>query len=224
MNLKTKPPHLIEKVRGLIFDLDGTLYDSKNIALRLVFSSLPDIGLIRAERVVRKKFKGCDYGSAEVYYREFFAAIANISGRSPDFLRAWYFEKYMPLMRRTLKIFYTARPGAAELFETLGNVNTGQGRPFAVYSDYPLVRERLEAIGLAGTAAKLYSPEDFGAQKPAARPFLAIAEEMGCTPGEVLVVGDREDTDGEGAAAAGMGFIKITDGLLRRLIQSGEPQ
>jgi FMN phosphatase YigB (HAD superfamily) len=52
-------------------------------------------------------------------------------------------------------------------------------------------------------------PENFGAQKPAPRPFLKIAEALRRKPAETLVIGDKDNTDGEGAAAAGMMYIKI---------------
>ncbi|AEF83819.1 hydrolase [Treponema primitia ZAS-2] len=116
-----------------------------------------------------------------------------------------------------LKKYYCPRPGLSELFEKL----TRKSRKFAVYSDYPLVAERLRALGLnTEDCGLLYGPENFGAQKPAARPFLSIAEAMGISPGEILVVGDREDTDGAGAAAAGMGFIRIKTDKDWELFQS----
>ena len=81
----------------------------------------------------------------------------------------------------------------------------------AIYSDYPFLKERLEALGLfPGSAVLLYGPESFGAQKPAPRPFLRIAGDLGAAPEEILVIGDREDTDGLGAFKAGMRFFCIT--------------
>jgi FMN phosphatase YigB (HAD superfamily) len=200
---------LVEKAKAIIFDLDGTLYDSKHIALRVVLARPFDVVLLRSERLVRKVFEGRDYAGTEEYYREFFAAMGKHTGRSPEQLRSWYFEKYMPRIIGVLKKFYGPRPKTAELFGAFKKARF----PFAVYSDYPLVRERLTALGLAdafaGSFETCYSLEDFGAQKPAARPFFVIAKELGCDPADVLVLGDREDTDGQGAAAAGMGYIKI---------------
>jgi HAD superfamily hydrolase (TIGR01549 family) len=109
-------------------------------------------------------------------------------------------------MSALLKTFYPARPGVQDLFKTIDRM----GLPRAVYSDYPLVGQRLEAIGLdPDSCGMLYSPENFGAQKPAPRPFLEIAEALRCKPGDILVVGDKDKTDGAGAAAAGMLYIRI---------------
>ncbi|MDR3337407.1 MAG: HAD family hydrolase [Treponema sp.] len=199
----------IQKAEAFIFDFDGTLYDGRRFARRLLFSrspnrlSLGDIPLIGAERAVRKSLAGFDYGNAEAYYREFFALLERRTSRPASFLRQWYFRRYMPRMKRVLQQFYPARRGASELFKNLAC-------PRAVYSDYPEVRERLEAIGLdPGLCGMLCGPDTFGAQKPAPRPFLAIAAALRSDPSRVLVVGDRDDTDGEGASSSGMMFLRI---------------
>jgi FMN phosphatase YigB (HAD superfamily) len=128
------------------------------------------------------------------------------TGGPEEDLRRWYFDRYMPRMCGILKGHYRPRPGAAELLAGL----TRRGFPWAVYSDYPLTAERLAALGLEPPPeGRLYGPERFGAQKPAARPFLSIAADLGHPPERILVVGDSPDTDGAGAAAAGMAYIGI---------------
>jgi FMN phosphatase YigB (HAD superfamily) len=195
----------IEQAKALIFDLDGTLYDAKHIGLRFIAACPLDIRLIGAERQVRRDFAGSDFASAKTYYAAFFDGLSRQTGRHPAFLRQWYFDRYMAAMIRVLKRFYHARTGTTALFEALHSAI-----PFAVYSDYPLVDERLQALGIDPLLVdKRYGPEDFGAQKPAARPFRRIAEDLGCEPAAVLVVGDRDDTDGAGAGAAGMRFVLI---------------
>ncbi|MDR1443696.1 MAG: HAD family hydrolase [Treponema sp.] len=207
------PPDAIDgEPQALIFDLDGTLYDSKNIALRLILGRPFDAPLMRAERHVRRLFAGRVYDSAESYYRAFFGELSKQTRRSAFSARRWYFEAYMPLMIRTLKKHYRPRPGAAELLAALtsGRNRRGGKIPFAVYSDYPMTAERFTALGLEpGPLGRLYGPEDFGAQKPAAAPFLHIARDLGCPPQRILVAGDRDDTDGAGAGAAGMDYFKI---------------
>ncbi|MDR1024674.1 MAG: HAD hydrolase-like protein [Treponema sp.] len=198
--------------QGLIFDLDGTLFNTKNIALHLILSRPLDAFLVRAERSIRKLFAGRVYDSAESYYRAFFGELSKQTRCSASSARQWYFETYIPLMVHILNRHYHPRPGTAELLAALNSGHNRQGKkiPFAVYSDYPMTAERFRALGLeAGPLGKLYGPEDFGAQKPAAAPFLRIARELGCAPQNILVAGDRDDTDGAGAAAAGMNYFKI---------------
>jgi beta-phosphoglucomutase-like phosphatase (HAD superfamily) len=124
-----------EGLGAVIFDFDGTLYDAKHLSLRLIVACPSDIFRIRAERQTRKSFVGCDYRSSDAYYREFFAALESAAlcraaRRSPDAMRAWYFDHYMPRMIRILSRYYHSRPFAAGLF-------AGAKIPIAVYSDYP---------------------------------------------------------------------------------------
>jgi FMN phosphatase YigB (HAD superfamily) len=199
------PEGLIKKAGALILDLDGTLYDTRGLAWHLTLARLRDAPLLWAERKTRKALAGRDFGSPAAYAGEFFSRMSQIAKSPPDTLRAWYVERYMPRICGVLKRHYRPRPGTVEFFADLART----AFPLAVYSDYPHVAERLSALGLDPGGAKLYGPEHFGAQKPAARPFLTIAKDLGLPPERTLVAGDRADTDGAGAAAAGMAFIGI---------------
>ena len=179
-------------VRAFIFDFDGTLYDSSGFALRLIARRPLEAFILLAERKTRASLAGCDYGEADAYYGEFFSLLARRLHKPASVLRSWYFDAYMPRMRRVLKKHFRPRPGCPELFEELARSK----RTFAVYSDYPQPAGRLQALGLNVDTNLLFGPENFGAQKPAARPFLAIAEALGVLPEEILVIGDREDADG----------------------------
>jgi FMN phosphatase YigB (HAD superfamily) len=194
-------------MQGYIFDLDGTLYNKKGLELRIVLSDMKHAPLAGCERRVRREFAGCDFGNAEAYYEAFFGRMAEIiksPAKPAEKLRGWYFESYIPNMIALLKRHYRAEPWVEPCFEKLKT----EGVPFAVYSDYPRVDDRLEAIGLDSEKCGLrFGPDDFGAQKPAERPFREIAAALGCEPSAVTVVGDRKSTDGEGARAAGMSFM-----------------
>jgi FMN phosphatase YigB (HAD superfamily) len=252
-------PECVKSAGAFIFDFDGTLYDPKHFARRLLFGGFPgsgksgpgqnrldqnrpgplslqEIRRIGAERKTRKAFSGCAYPSAETYYEHFFAALER---RAPGFFappalcdgavggsgagdgaRQWYFGRYIPRMIAVLRHFYSPRPGAAEFFQILERRNI----PRAVYSDYPRVRERLEAIGLdPGASGLLFGPENFGAQKPAPGPFLAIAAALGCEPGRILVIGDKDGADGAGARAAGMMYLRVQDRTFAELADTVKP-
>jgi HAD superfamily hydrolase (TIGR01549 family) len=215
-------PELVKSAGAFIFDFDGTLNNPNHFTRRLLFGSGPverlslqEIRLVGAERKTRKEFAGCDYGNAEAYYGQFFAALERrarffVPGAAANAaaLRQWYFVRYMPRLIRVLRQFYSPRSGAAEFFQTLEHGKI----PHAVYSDYPRARERLEAIGLdPGVCGLIFGPENFGARKPAAAPFLAIAAALGCEPGKTLVIGDKDNADGVGAKAAGMMYLRVRD-------------
>jgi HAD superfamily hydrolase (TIGR01549 family) len=216
----------VKNAGAFIFDFDGTLYNPKHFTRRLLFGSGPverlslqEIRLAGAERKTRKEFAGCDYGNAEAYYGQFFAALERrarffvvprnaVPGAPANaaVLRQWYFGRYLPRMIRILRQFYSPRPGAVEFLQALERGNI----PHAVYSDYPCARERLEAIGLdPGVCGPIFGPENFGTQKPAAAPLLAIAAALGCEPNKTMVIGDKDSADGAGAKAAGMMYLRI---------------
>jgi FMN phosphatase YigB (HAD superfamily) len=213
----------MRNIRALVFDFDGTLYDYALLPLRLIRARPGELPRIWAERKTRRAFAGADYGSAEAYYGAFFARLAALCRCPADSARDWFFSRYMPLMIRVLKRYYTLRPGVRELFRSLAGGEdlpgeAGRRAPtgIAIYSDYPCLRERLEALDFSpGGRVRLYGPESFGAQKPAPGPFRTIAGELGVSPGETLVIGDREDTDGAGALGAGMSFFRLDDGRRR---------
>jgi FMN phosphatase YigB (HAD superfamily) len=198
---------LFKGVKAVVFDLDGTLYDNRRLPIRLILAWPFDIYRIFFERVTRKRLRGCDYGSADAYYRVFFSLLAKKCHTSEAAMRDWYFNRYMPRMCRVFQKHYRAYPGVQDLFDALEQSPVR----FAVYSDYPKIEKRLKSIGLIPErCGNLYCPEYFGAQKPAARPFQTIIRELDSTWGETIMVGDRDDTDGAGARASGMRFIRIS--------------
>ncbi|MCL2127170.1 MAG: HAD family hydrolase [Treponema sp.] len=217
---------LLHNIKGFIFDFDGTLFDHALLPFRLISAYPPDLFRLRRERIARRQFAGCDYYTPEEYFRSFFTMHGKAGFRSPQQARDWYFGRYMPRMIRVLKKHYKLRPGVTELFRQFsaysnskapapGSAPKAQPR-VAIYSDYPFLKERLEALGLyPGSSVLLFGPDFFGAQKPAARPFLCIAKDFGVEPEEVLVIGDREETDGLGAFKAGMKFFCLETGRKR---------
>ncbi|MCL2244581.1 MAG: HAD family hydrolase [Treponema sp.] len=205
---------MLRKIKGIIFDFDGTLFDNKLFGFRLVAANPLDAIRIRNERIVRNYFSGRDFLTAENYYRAFFVGLGKICLQTPEKMKSWYFNKYMPRMVRVIKKYYRARPGLDLLLQRMDSPESPIKA--AIYSDYPFLKERMEAVNLPYTEKiRLYSPESYGAQKPAVRPFLQIARDMFLSPEEVLVIGDREDTDGLGAFHAGMRFFCLETGNKR---------
>jgi FMN phosphatase YigB (HAD superfamily) len=194
----------------VIFDFDGTLYDKKGFAFRLVIRNLSMAFVVLAERMVRKKLKGKDFGSAEDYYDYFFTEMTRKNKIfSAKYYRKWYFERYLPSFCEILTKHYNADKRVVNVFDYLRKNNI----EIAINSDYPFIGERMQAIGLDDkqtSGLHYFSSEDYGALKPATRPFLEILNEFNCAPSNCLVIGDRADTEGECAKKTGMNFIQIS--------------
>ena len=194
-------------IKGLIFDFDGTLFNKAFFGFFLIAAYPPDFFKILKERLVRKRLAGCDFETPEKYYNEFFSSLGKSCSLSSLQMQNWYTGVYMPRMVSILKKHFKPREGVKRLFaflEASCNFKT------AVYSDYPFLRERMEALGLkTGKNILLFSPDSFGAQKPAAGPFISIAKDFSIPPQEALVAGDRYKTDGLGALNAKMHFYHV---------------
>lgn len=186
--------------KAVIFDLDGTLYDKSKLARRLIWSQLlrGKLLLLKREREVRRMLRGRHFDSETDFYDTFFLSFLN-----PDNARKWYMEEYMPDMVRILRQHYHVADWVGPTFRKLRQEQVMT----VVFSDYGCVREKLEAIGFnLSWADYLFDAPSLGGLKPCVESFERIAHILQLQPEECLMVGDREDTDYEGARSVGMDF------------------
>jgi len=197
---------MIENFDAVIFDFDGTLYDYRRLPFNVVLNSPSNIFRIKAERDTRKKLRGIDFVDAERFRKAYAAEFSRRTGMSVEKSFEWCFSACLSNMTDVLRKKYRCRESAAAVFTKLEE----SGVKTAVFSDYSFLKERMEAVGFGdGICRNLFSAEELGALKPCPRPFLEIAATLGAKPERCLVVGDRNETDGEGARAAGMKFVQI---------------
>ena len=193
-------------IKAVIFDFDGTLYNPNGFKKRLVLSTLWSMPLVLADRKFRRLNKGRDFGSEEKFHNEYYSFIASHSFVAKKTAALWKSRVYMAAMSKILRKKYSAQKDVQKLFDYLRDKRI----PVAVFSDYNCVRERMKDIGLENlSGVSIYDSETFGALKPCSRGFLKISMDMGVEPSSILVVGDRNDTDGEGARKTGMKFVQV---------------
>ena len=198
-------------IKAVIFDLDGTLYDKSGIAFKLFLSSPLDIFKLLAEQKTRKQLSGQDFADAESLNAEFYTRLSKKTGISESKIISWYSESYMEKLVQVLKKNYKIKDG----FDLVVKRLFSKKIKTAIYSDYPLIQRRLEAIGMSWNTISmfngLYSSHELGAFKPAPRVFLDIASKLGVLPMECLVIADSDSTDGEAARQAGMEFFLFSE-------------
>lgn len=192
-------------VRGVVFDLDGTLYDKRPLEWFMVRHLLLDLPRLLRYTGVRSGLAGADHGSGEAIARVTLERLAD----SPDAQRRWQRwirERYEPTLIRGLREASRLHAGAAELLAEL----RAAGLRLGLVSDYRGVPERLAALGLGGGCFDfVLVTEEVGAMKPARRMVEATLAGMQLSGEELVMVGDRDFTDQRFADAAGMRFLGV---------------
>lgn len=195
---ETKP------IKAVIFDLDGTLYDNTKLPRYVVLNSLFRLRLLYAERVSRLHMSGRFFGRKGATYDMLFKRISQMAGVSEKAAARWYWEDYMPLQVKMLKRHFHAKPWVKPLLAELRS----KGIKTACFSEYSFIKEKLKALDIdPGSFDLLIDAPTAGGCKPCRKAFMYLAAKLDVYPSEILVVGDREDTDGAGADSANMQFF-----------------
>lgn len=192
-----------------LVDLDGTLYSPRPLklamAVELLLTGLPQLGAIRAFRREHETIREQGLDCAGDPFGLQLERAARATGREATELervvRAWMVERpcrWLPRLRNRALL------AEIEAFRRAG------GRT-ALVSDYP-ARAKLRALGAAELFEVVVASGEPGGPaqlKPSPAGYLAAAEALGIEPAACLVIGDRQDADGEAARRAGMHFRKV---------------
>ena len=190
----------------VIFDLDGTLYDKRGLSLRMVLHAPFDIRKMQAERKTRANMKGVWLGDDSSFYYVYFQRIAERLHGSAEQVKHWYENRYMPLMVRMIGQHQPLGRWVIPFIEECQQ----KGIKMVVLSDYGFAKEKLQALGLTPSLFDwVVSAPELGGLKPAVELMKRVAEQMGMAVEDCLVIGDRDDTDGEMAQRSGAQFRKV---------------
>ena len=208
---------LDKNLKAIIFDLDGTLYESRHFPLRLILSDPLHICMLAAERRCRKQLCDRHFDKASDYYDALFSLMGKGSAERAERCRRWFYGTYMPLQVRIIRDKFGPRPQLREFISDL----RARGLKIAVLSDYCFTAEKLAAIGLseADFDAVWESPA-LGGLKPREEVFLNACKALGAAPSETLMIGDKTTKDG-GALRAGLRFIHLVNSGTRRAASRG---
>jgi phosphoglycolate phosphatase len=176
--------------KALVFDLDGTLIDSKQDLVLSVNATLSAMGRAELPAELVASYVG---SGAPVL-------ITRALGGSPDSEELQRALKFFLGHYEENKLNYTrAYPGVKEALERL------RGVPMAVLTNKPVnISVRiLEGLGLAEFFRVVYGGNSFATKKPDPLGAKTILGEFGVAPNEAAMVGDSE-VDVQTARNAGM--------------------
>ena len=189
----------LSSVRALIFDLDGTLIDSKQDLIRSVNAMLVETGREPLHEDTVSSYIG--HGAPRLVARALGnGATEQECERALRFFLAHYDAHKLDSTR--------AYPGVTEALLELRDF------PMAVLTNKPVRASRkiLEGLGLASFFRAAYGGNSFETKKPDPLGAKKILEELGVAPAQALMVGDS-DVDvqtarntGTLAAAVNYGF------------------
>jgi phosphoglycolate phosphatase/putative hydrolase of the HAD superfamily len=204
----------MRKVRAVLFDLDGTLYDAGRLRrimaarmlaalLRSPADGIAAIRAIAGYRRAHERLRGATTPSDDLAAAQL-ALAADLAGMPARAIQAhldrWFEREALAILPEL---------GSAETRPMLQRLRD-RGLQLAVVSDYPAV-EKLHALGLEDCFDTVVSAQDAGIQrlKPDPTGLRAALARFELAPGEAIYVGDRLDVDGACARAAGVEFVLL---------------
>lgn len=166
-------------VRALIFDLDGTLIDSKQDLIRSVNAMLEEMGREKLHEDTISGYIG--HGAPKLVAR----ALGNGAAEKEREQALRFFLAHYEAHKLDSTRPY---PGVAEALEELREF------PMAVLTNKPVrvSRRIVEGLGLEKYFRAVYGGNSFDTKKPDPLGTRKILEELGAAAGETMLVGDSE--------------------------------
>ena len=196
------------KISVVIFDIDGTLYDQRRLRLAMMGQLIQhylfkphawkDLLILATFRKVREEI--ADSGLARDIDNIQYAITANRLKIKEKSVRSCT-EKW--ILNYPLSIIEKFRfPYIAEFCNILEN----RAIHLAAFSDYP-VEEKLKALKLPQMYPVCSSASDIDAMKPDPKGLYKIINHFCVRKESCLLIGDRDDRDGECARRAGVKYL-----------------
>ena len=207
-----------KRIQAVVFDMDGTLYHSLPInvltALDMAMTCLRQPHRLRNIRVVRafrraaerlaSSQAGADLDSERIRRCALDSGVSD--AEASTIITYWMMERPLRHLARW------RRDGVVECFNALATA----GVPIGVLSEYP-AKAKLRALGLSSDSCIHTGHLSIERAKPDPAGLQWIAGDLGVPVEACLMVGDRQDRDGEMARKAGAPFILVGKGGLGSL-------
>ncbi len=220
--LRRFDPH---KIRFLVFDLDGTLIDSRLDLIHSVNAMLRHFGRPELDGEVIASYVGD--GAPALARRALEGRSAdtdpNAKERDDAFFRSAleYFLGYYRLHKLDHTTVYE---GVPEALASLAQSPDGTRRLMAVLSNKPVnpSRDIVAAMGLGEYFVRIYGGNSFATKKPDPLGVRTLLEETGIAPGDALMIGDSS-IDVQTGRNAGLWTCGVTYGFAPHSLEADAP-
>lgn len=199
---------MMPPIRALSFDVDGTLFDLRQMKLVFALPAIRNARLLRAYLSAREAVRamGAIPDVRGEQARRVAEALAITPADAQARIASLIDGEWMNAFKR-VKPFRGAREALSAF--------AAAGLPMVTLSDYPAAQKlagmKLDHVPWAADICA----EDLGALKPHRVSFDEAVKRLGVPAGEILHIGDRLDADIAGAHAVGMRAALFTAGNSR---------
>jgi putative hydrolase of the HAD superfamily len=182
-------------IRGVAFDIDGTLYPNRRMYRASLWIVLRNLKLFRAFGAARKDVRtrhpiaDLRHETAELTAERLGISVDDATRRIDEVI----YGQWEQVLRKV-----PLYDGVTALLTELRR----RGIPLAAMSDFPVV-SKLQLLGIEDCWDVAFSAEEVGYLKPNVEPFEELERRMGLRARDMLYVGNSYHYDVLGAAAAG---------------------
>ncbi|CUR53927.1 HAD-superfamily hydrolase, subfamily IA, variant 1 [metagenome] len=201
-------------IKGVVFDLDGTLFDHHGAALCGLRAWAPTLG---PTSLAPDEVEAVWFALEDRHYQGYLDG--RLSHRGQRRVRMAEFSQALGLpVPDDLDEAYTGYLAAYvaawcaydDALPALLAVRRA-GRQVAVLTngDQDQQEAKLRSIGLSDVCGPVFASSRLGVTKPDPRAFAHVAAALDLSPGELLMVGDNLDVDVRGARDAGLRAVHV---------------